>query len=44
MLSEAQKDVKIAWLQQENARLRDVLLDAQIKAGEIALADTKEEN
>ena len=36
-LSEAQKDVKIAYLEQENNRLRSALLDYQIVAGEIAL-------
>lgn len=38
MLTEAQKDVKIAYLEQENNRLRAALLDYQIVAGEISLA------
>ena len=37
MLTEAQKDVKLAYLEQENNRLRSALLDYQIVAGEIAL-------
>lgn len=37
MLAEQQKDVKIAYLEQENNRLRGALLDYQIMAGEIAL-------
>lgn len=37
MLTEAQKDVKIAYLEQENNRLRSALLDYQIISGEIAL-------
>lgn len=37
MLTEAQKDVKIAYLEQENNRLRSALLDYQIVSGEIAL-------
>lgn len=35
MLTEAQKDVKIAYLEQENNRLRAALLDYQIISGEI---------
>lgn len=42
MLSESQKDVKIAYLEQENNRLRSALLDYQIVAGEISLASTNE--
>lgn len=37
MLTEAQKDVKLAYLEQENNRLRGALLDYQIVSGEIAL-------
>lgn len=43
MLTEAQKDVKIAYLEQENNRLRSALLDYQIVAGEISLASTTTE-
>lgn len=42
MLTEAQKDVKVAYLEQENNRLRAALLDYQIAAGEISLAEEKE--
>lgn len=42
VLTEAQKDVKIAYLEQENSRLRSALLDYQIVAGEISLASTNE--
>lgn len=35
MLTEAQKDVKIAYLEQENNRLRSALLNYQIISGEI---------
>lgn len=42
MLTEAQKDVKIAYLEQENNRLRGALLDYQIVAKEISLAEEKE--
>ena len=42
MLTEAQKDVKIAYLEQENNRLRAALLDYQIVAEEISLAEEKE--
>lgn len=42
MLTEAQKDVKIAYLEQENNRLRSALLDYQIVAKEISLAEEKE--
>lgn len=37
MLTEAQKDVKIAYLEQENNRLRAALINYQIVSGEIAL-------
>lgn len=39
MLTEQQKNVKIAYLEQENARLRSALLDYQILAGEISLGE-----
>lgn len=42
MLTEAYKDVKIAYLEQENKRLRSALLDYQIVAEEISLAEEKE--
>lgn len=42
MLSESQKDVKIAYLEQENNRLRSALLDYQIRAGEISLSGAAE--
>lgn len=42
MLTEAQKDVKLAYLEQENNRLRSALLDYQIVAEEISLAEEKE--
>ena len=41
-LTETQKDVKIAYLEQENNRLRSALLDYQIVAEEISLAEEKE--
>lgn len=41
-LTEAQKDVKIAYLEQENNRLRSALLDYQIVAEKIALTEEKE--
>lgn len=37
MLTEAQKDVKIAYLEQENSQLRSALLDSQILTGKVAL-------
>ena len=40
-LTEAQKDTKIAYLAQENSRLREALLDAQIQAGQISLTPAK---
>lgn len=43
MLTEQQKDVKIAYLEQENNRLRSSLLDYQIMAGEISLASNEGE-
>lgn len=42
-LTEAQKDTKIAYLEQENANLRAALLTYQILAGEISLATTTTE-
>lgn len=39
MLTEQQKDVKIAYLTQENQTLRAALLDYQILAGEISLGE-----
>lgn len=39
MLTEQQKDVKIAYLTQENQTLRAALLDYQIRAGEISLGE-----
>lgn len=35
MLTEVQKDVKIAYLEQENNRLRGALINYQIISGEI---------
>lgn len=37
MLTEAQKDTKLAYLLQENQKLRDALLDLQITSGMITL-------
>lgn len=42
MLNEAQKEVKIAYLTQENQTLRAALLDYQIRAGEISLSGATE--
>lgn len=42
LLSEKQKEVKLAYLEQENNRLRSALLDYQIAAKEISLAEEKE--
>ncbi|WP_237692967.1 hypothetical protein [Rothia nasimurium] len=42
-LTEAQKDTKIAYLEQENANLRSALLTYQILAGEITLSSTTTE-
>lgn len=36
-MNEDQLRIKAAWLAQENARLREALLDAQIQAGVIRL-------
>lgn len=35
MLTEAQKEVKLAYLEQENNRLRSALINYQIISGEI---------
>lgn len=38
VLNSGQKDAKIAYLLQENARLREVLLDEQVLSGAIRLS------
>lgn len=38
-MNEEQLKTKVAYLVQENARLREALLDAQIQAGAIRLED-----
>lgn len=38
-MNKEQLEVKVAYLVAENNRLRDALLDAQIKAGDIALKE-----
>lgn len=43
MLTEAQKDTKIAYLIQENNRLREALLDAQITSGQISLTSPQQD-
>lgn len=42
-LSAEQLEVKVAFLKAENERLRDALLDCQIRAGDISLQDNNKE-
>lgn len=44
MLTEAQKDVKIAYLEQENNRLRGALINYQIISGEITWTEMDKKN
>lgn len=41
-LSEEQLLVKVAFLAQDNAKLREMLLDYQIRAGDISLVEQGE--
>lgn len=43
-LTPEQKDTKIVFLEQENARLRSQLLDAQIISGQIRLSDRQDDD
>lgn len=43
MLTEAQKDIKIAYLEQENNQLRSALLDCKIREGGLVADDTSED-
>lgn len=43
MLTETQKDIKIAYLEQENNQLRSALLDCKIREGDVAAVDPTED-
>lgn len=42
ILSQEELEIKVAFLKAENERLRDALLDCQIKSGEISFKKEEE--